>query len=171
MNKRRRLTGVVKSNKMTKTVIVEVSRTYQHPLYHKVVRSTKAYKAHDELECNVGDEVVIVESAPISATVHWNVEKIVKVELRQEGVEPTTEAIEEVVELIETEEVAEEVEEAIEAEETVEAVEEVVEAEETVEAVEEVVEAEETVEAVEEVVEAEGVVEEVEDGLEEEESA
>jgi len=101
MNKRRRLTGVVKSNKMTKTVIVEVSRTYQHPLYHKVVRSTKAYKAHDELGCNVGDEVVIVESAPISATVRWNVEKIVKVEVRQEGVESTSEAIEEVEELIE----------------------------------------------------------------------
>lgn len=171
MNKRRRLTGVVKSNKMTKTIIVEVSRTYQHPLYHKVVRSTKAYKAHDELECNVGDEVVIVESAPISATVHWNVEKIVKVETRQEGVEPTTEAIEQVVELIETEEVAEEVEEAIETEETVEAVEEVVETEEAVEAVEEAVETEEAVEAVEEVVEAEDVVEEVEDELEEEESA
>ena len=39
MNKRRRLTGIVKSNKMTKTVIVEVSRTFQHPLYAKVVRS------------------------------------------------------------------------------------------------------------------------------------
>lgn len=158
MNKRRRLTGVVKSNKMTKTVIVEVSRTYQHPLYHKVVRSTKAYKAHDELGCNVGDEVVIVESAPISATVRWNVEKIIKVEIRQEGVESTTEAIEEVVELIETEEVVEEVEETIEAEEAVEAV-------------EEAIETEETVEAVEEVVEAEDVVEEVEEELEEEESA
>ena len=158
MNKRRRLTGVVKSNKMTKTVIVEVSRTFQHPLYHKVVRSTKAYKAHDELDCNVGDEVVIVESAPISKTVRWNVEEIIKVEIRQEGVEPTAEAIEEVVELIETEEVAEEVEEAIETEETVEAV-------------EEVVEAEEAVEAVEEVVEAEDVVEEVEDELGEEDAA
>ncbi len=158
MNKRRRLTGVVKSNKMTKTVIVEVSRTYQHPLYHKVVRSTKAYKAHDELGCNVGDEVVIVESAPISATVRWNVEKIIKVEIRQEGVESTTEAIEEVVELIETEEVVEEVEETIEAEEAVEAV-------------EEAIETEEAVEAVEEVVEAEDVVEEVEEELEEEESA
>ena len=117
MNKRRRLTGVVKSNKMTKTVIVEVSRTYQHPLYHKVVRSTKAYKAHDELGCNVGDEVVIVESAPISATVRWVVEEIVKVEIRQEGVESTSEAIEEVEELIEAEAVAEEVEEELEEEE------------------------------------------------------
>ena len=110
MNKRRRLTGVIKSNKMTKTVIVEVSRTFQHPLYHKVVRSAKAYKAHDELGCNVGDEVVIVESAPISATVRWVVEKIVKVEIRQEGVESASETIEEVEEMIETETVAEEAE-------------------------------------------------------------
>ena len=117
MNNRRRLTGFVKSNKMTKTVIVEVSRTYQHPLYHKVVRSTKNYKAHDELGCNVGDEVVIVESAPISATVRWVVEKIVKIETRQEGVESTAEAIEEVVELIEAEAIAEEIEEEHEEEE------------------------------------------------------
>ena len=130
MNKRRRLTGVVKSNKMTKTVIVEVSRTYQHPLYHKVVRSTKAYKAHDELDCNVGDQVVIVESAPISATVRWVVEKIVKIETRQEGVESTAEAIEEVEELIEAETVAEEVEESVEAEAVAEEVEEVLEEEE-----------------------------------------
>lgn len=120
MNKRRRLTGVVKSNKMTKTVTVEVSRTYQHPLYHKVVRSTKDYKAHDELGCNVGDEVVIVESSPISATVRWVVEKIVKIETRKEGVESTSEAIEEVVELIEAE---------TEAEAEVEAAAEVVEEE------------------------------------------
>jgi len=143
MNKRRRLTGVVKSNKMTKTVIVEVSRTYQHPLYHKVVRSTKAYKAHDELDCNVGDQVVIVESAPISATVRWVVEKIVKIETRQEGVESTSEAIEEVVELIEAEAVAEEVEESVEAEAVAEEVEESVEAEAVAEEVEEVLEEEE----------------------------
>jgi small subunit ribosomal protein S17 len=136
MNKRRRLTGVVKSNKMTKTVIVEVSRTYQHPLYHKVVRSTKAYKAHDELGCNVGDEVVIVESAPISATVSWNVEKVIKVEVRQEGIESTSEAIEEVEELIEAETVAEKVEELAETEETAEKVEESTETEEVAEEVE-----------------------------------
>jgi len=117
MNNRRRLTGFVKSNKMTKTVIVEVSRTYQHPLYHKVVRSTKNYKAHDELRCNVGDEVVIVESAPISATVRWVVEKIVKIETRQEGIESAAEAIEEVEVLIEAEAIAEAVEEALEEEE------------------------------------------------------
>lgn len=155
MNKRRRLTGVVKSNKMTKTVIVEVSRTYQHPLYHKVVRSAKAYKAHDELGCNVGDEVVIVESAPISATVRWVVEEVLKVEIRQEGVESTSEAIEEVKELIETEEPVDEVEELTETEEVLEEVEAETEVEDLVEEVEESVEAEEVVEEVEEKLEEE----------------
>jgi len=158
MNNRRRLTGVVKSNKMTKTVIVEVSRTYKHPLYHKVVRSTKAYKAHDELGCNVGDKVVIVESAPISATVRWVVAEIVKVEIRQEGVESAPEAIEEIVELIETEEAVAEVEESVEAEEAVEEVEQSAEAEEAVAEVEELTETEESVA-------------EVEDELEEEDAA
>ena len=158
MNNRRRLTGVVKSNKMTKTVIVEVSRTYKHPLYHKVVRSTKAYKAHDELGCNVGDKVVIVESAPISATVRWVVAEIVKVEIRQEGVESATEAIEELVELIETEEAIAEVEESVETEEAIAEVEELTGTEEAVAEVEESVETEEAVA-------------EVEDELEEEDAA
>lgn len=123
MNKRRRLTGIVKSNKMDKTVIVEVTRTYQHPLYHKVVRSAKAYKAHDELDCNVGDKVVIVESRPFSKTVTWAVEKVVQVEVRQEGVVSQEETIEEVEAMVaESEEAAETVEETAE-----EAVEEVVE--------------------------------------------
>lgn len=117
MNNRRRLTGTVKSNKMTKTVIVEVTRTFQHPLYHKVVRSAKSYKAHDELGCNVGDHVTIVESAPISATVRWVVEKIVKVEMRQEGVESAAEAIADAEELVEAalDEVEAELEEEEEA--------------------------------------------------------
>jgi small subunit ribosomal protein S17 len=85
MNNRRRLTGTVQSNKMDKTVVVEVSRTFQHPLYHKVVRSKKTYKAHDELNCNVGDQVVIVECAPVSRTKRFIVEKVLKAELRQEG--------------------------------------------------------------------------------------
>jgi small subunit ribosomal protein S17 len=78
MNERRRMTGIVTSNKMTKTVVVETSRTYRHPLYHKVVHSTHRVKAHDELDCHIGDEVVIVESAPISREKHWVVETIVK---------------------------------------------------------------------------------------------
>jgi len=85
MNKRRRLIGTVTNAKTAKTVSVEVSRTYQHPLYHKVVRSSKIYKAHDELNARVGDKVSIVECAPISATKHWIVEKIIKAEVREAG--------------------------------------------------------------------------------------
>jgi small subunit ribosomal protein S17 len=85
MNNRRRLTGIVKSNKMMKTVVVEISRTYRHPLYRKVVHSSHRVKAHDELGCLPGDQVMIVESAPISREKRWVVESIVKREQRQEA--------------------------------------------------------------------------------------
>ena len=64
MNTRRRLTGVVTSNKMQKTVVIEISRTYQHRLYKKVVSSSRRVMAHDELGCQIGDRVRIVESKP-----------------------------------------------------------------------------------------------------------
>lgn len=78
MNTRRRLTGVVKSDKMTKTIVVEITRTYRHPLYKKVVHSTSRVVAHDEMNCHTGDIVRIVESQPISRTKRWTVEAIVK---------------------------------------------------------------------------------------------
>jgi len=84
MNDRRRMTGVVTSNKMTKTVVVEISRTYRHPLYKKVVHSSKRVKAHDELNCQVGDQVKLVASKPISREKHWVVESIIKREIRTE---------------------------------------------------------------------------------------
>ena len=84
MNKRRRLTGTVVCDKMQKTAVVEVVRVFRHPLYHKVVRSAKIYKAHDELGATVGDRVRIVESKPISRTKHWVVEEILRVEERSE---------------------------------------------------------------------------------------
>ncbi len=77
-NKRRRLTGVITSNKMQKTVVVMISRTYQHPLYRKVVHTQHTVKAHDELGCEVGDTVQIVESRPISAQTRFVVESIVR---------------------------------------------------------------------------------------------
>jgi len=91
MNSRRRMTGVVTSNKMTKTVVVEISRTYRHPLYKKVVHSSKRVKAHDELDCQIGDQVQVVASKPISREKHWVVESIVTREVRTEdaGVEAT----------------------------------------------------------------------------------
>ena len=66
MNNRRRMIGVVTSNKMTKTVVVEITRKYRHPLYKKVVFSSTRVKAHDEVGCQIGDEVQIVETKPMS---------------------------------------------------------------------------------------------------------
>ena len=82
MNNRRRITGVVTSNKMTKTVVVEISRKFRHPLYRKVVHSSKRVKAHDEIGCQIGDQVQIVESHPLSRDKRWVVESIVKREIR-----------------------------------------------------------------------------------------
>jgi small subunit ribosomal protein S17 len=82
MNDRRRMTGVVTSNKMTKTVVVEIGRTFRHPFYRKVVHLSKRVKAHDELGCQIGDRVQIVESRPISKDKRWVVEAIVKREVR-----------------------------------------------------------------------------------------
>jgi small subunit ribosomal protein S17 len=70
--KRRLLTGIVVSDKMDKTVTVEVTRLVKHAKYKKYVQRTKRYHAHDENnDCKVGDEVVIEESRPYSATKRW----------------------------------------------------------------------------------------------------
>jgi small subunit ribosomal protein S17 len=82
MNNRRRMTGVVTSNKMTKTVVVEITRVYRHPLYRKVVHSSKRVKAHDEIGCQIGDRVQIVETRPLSRDKRWAVESVVKKEIR-----------------------------------------------------------------------------------------
>lgn len=82
MNSRRRIIGVVTSNKMTKTVVVEIGRTFRHPLYRKVVHLSKHVKAHDELGCQIGDQVQIVESRPLSKDKRWVVETIIKHETR-----------------------------------------------------------------------------------------
>jgi small subunit ribosomal protein S17 len=82
MNKRRRLVGVVTSNKMQKTVVVEVSRTFRHPLYLKVVHSSKRMMAHDEQGCQIGDQVRIVESRPLSRHKKWVVEEILHRDIR-----------------------------------------------------------------------------------------
>ena len=72
-------TGVVISNKMDKTVVVEVSRTVIHPVYKKFVRRRKRFMAHDEdNRCRIGDEVMIVETRPLSRHKNWRVSKVVK---------------------------------------------------------------------------------------------
>ena len=92
MNTRRRITGVVTSNKMDKTVVVEISRTYRHRLYKKVVSSRKRVMAHDELGCQIGDRVQIVESQPISRNKHWVVQQIIRRETGGEQPELETES-------------------------------------------------------------------------------
>jgi len=72
-------TGVVISNKMDKTVVVEVSRTVIHPVYKKFVRRRKRFMAHDEdNRCNIGDQVMIVETRPLSRQKNWRVRKIIR---------------------------------------------------------------------------------------------
>jgi small subunit ribosomal protein S17 len=88
MNKRRRIKGVVTSNKMEKTVVVEITRKFRHPLYQKVVSRHKRIMDHDEKGCNIGDEVRIVESRPISKNKRWVVEEIIKqVEVFEDNIE------------------------------------------------------------------------------------
>ena len=82
MNNRRRITGVVTSNKMQKTVVVEITRSFRHPLYKKVIHSSNRVKAHDELGCQIGDEVQIVETRPLSAEKRWVVEAIITHEVK-----------------------------------------------------------------------------------------
>ena len=71
--------GYVTSNKMDKTVVVSVSTQKRHPTYGKYVRRTKKYFAHDERnECQIGDQVLIVESRPLSKNKRWRVRQIVE---------------------------------------------------------------------------------------------
>lgn len=88
MNKRRRITGVVTSDKMTKTVVVETSRAFRHPLYGKVIHTQKRVMAHDELECQIGDHVRLVESQPISKKKRWVVEEILRRDPKAQDVLP-----------------------------------------------------------------------------------
>lgn len=71
--------GRVVSNKMDKTVIVAVQKTVTHRLYHRYIKQTSKFAAHDEENrCNVGDEVEIVSSRPLSKTKRWRVREILK---------------------------------------------------------------------------------------------
>lgn len=92
MNNRRRLTGVVTSNNMQKTVVVEITRTYIHRLYKKVVHDRKRVMAHDELGCQIGDQVRIVESRPLSRHKKWVVQEILRHDIAAAEPEPDLEA-------------------------------------------------------------------------------
>ena len=67
------------SDKMDKTVVVQVEDRVKHPKYGKVIRRTKKYKAHDgENACGVGDRVLLMETRPLSATKRWRVAQILE---------------------------------------------------------------------------------------------
>lgn len=75
---KRKLEGVVVSNKMEKTVVVEVKRVVRDTLFHKYHTDRKKYKAHDETNrCQIGDKVVIEQSKPISKEKRWVVVDVV----------------------------------------------------------------------------------------------
>ena len=76
---KKQYTGVVVSDKMDKTAVVSVSRTFQHKRYKKTVRKQTKYKAHDEQnQCKMGDKVTIVESSPVSKDKRWEVIEVVE---------------------------------------------------------------------------------------------
>jgi small subunit ribosomal protein S17 len=71
--------GVVVSDKMDKTVVVEVKRLVAHPLYHKIIRRRSKLKAHDEQNsCQVGDKVLLEETRPLSRDKRWRVKQILE---------------------------------------------------------------------------------------------
>ena len=77
--RKRTLVGVVVSDKMDKTVVVEVTRLVKHPLYKKYIRRKKRYMAHDERnEYQVGDRVQIIESRPLSRRKRWRVRALIE---------------------------------------------------------------------------------------------
>jgi small subunit ribosomal protein S17 len=71
--------GLVVSDKMNKTIVVEVEDRVKHSLYGKVLRRTSKLKVHDEQNaCGIGDRVLIMETRPLSATKRWRVVEIIE---------------------------------------------------------------------------------------------
>lgn len=78
-NSRKEIIGIVKSNKMDKTITVAVERKVKHPKYKKFVKTTNSFKAHDEKnECNENDIVRIMETRPLSKDKRWRLVEIVE---------------------------------------------------------------------------------------------
>ena len=71
--------GLVVSDKMEKTIVVEVEDRVKHALYGKVMRRTSRLKAHDEdNQCGIGDRVLIMETRPLSATKRWRLVEVLE---------------------------------------------------------------------------------------------
>ncbi len=78
-NLRKIRVGVVSSNKMDKTITVNVERKIKHPLYGKFLKKTTKFHAHDEKnECSIGDTVKIMEARPMSKTKRWRLVEVVE---------------------------------------------------------------------------------------------
>jgi small subunit ribosomal protein S17 len=76
---KRQVVGTIISNKMEKTVVVQVERLVKHSLYKKYIRRRNKFMAHDkENECQIGDRVMITESRPLSKTKRWRVSRIIE---------------------------------------------------------------------------------------------
>ncbi|HEY7709972.1 MAG TPA: 30S ribosomal protein S17 [Candidatus Entotheonella sp.] len=87
-NRRKILLGEVVSDRMHKTITVKVERRIRHPIYERVVKRSKKYHAHDEHnQCQMGDQVRIVETRPLSKTKRWRVVEIVRRRAGTESVE------------------------------------------------------------------------------------
>ena len=78
-NLRKERIGVIVSNKMDKSIVVQVTRNVKHPIYGKFVKKSTKFVAHDEKnECNIGDTVRIMETRPISKNKCWRLVEIVE---------------------------------------------------------------------------------------------
>ena len=78
-NLRKERVGLVVSDKMDKTVVVEITDKSKHPLYKKTITKTKRLKAHDENnECGIGDKVEVMETRPLSKTKRWRLVRIIE---------------------------------------------------------------------------------------------
>jgi small subunit ribosomal protein S17 len=78
-NDRKTRIGKVVSDKMEKTVVVAVERLVRHPLYHKLIKQTVKFKAHDDNnESHVGDTVKIMETRPLSKEKRWRVVEVLE---------------------------------------------------------------------------------------------
>lgn len=77
-NKRKELMGTVLTAKMQKTVVVAVKRKVVHPKYHKRIERVKKYYAHSEESLSPGDNVVLMETKPISKLKRWRVKEVLK---------------------------------------------------------------------------------------------
>lgn len=76
---KKKLVGVVTSDKMDKTVVIKVDTLVQHPVYKKYFKRSEKYKAHDEQnKCAIGDKVVITEARPLSRDKRWRVSEIIE---------------------------------------------------------------------------------------------